>query len=226
MTMTLTGSAMPSQICLGPVQSFADRLCRVDALAKKQVRPRVDEERGFLLLRRRANGRDPPRLPVDVVESRSFDDPVLKVDPDHAQIEKTRDVIGQLAVIFTIPAFDVHGDGGVNGRRDPRDDLLSELDRDGLAVSVSLRLRDRPAACRDCLRTRLDDGFGTARIPCIVEQQGAPFTWSSAKRVAFSVWVISSSGTGPCGRGGENPKTATGAVRIFSNLPPIVGEAQ
>ena len=63
-------------VCLGPVQSFADRLCRVDALAKKQVRPRVDEERGSLLLRRRANGRDPPRLPVDVVEARALDNPV------------------------------------------------------------------------------------------------------------------------------------------------------
>src|SRR5260370_11981902 len=163
------------RVSLGPAQSFADRLCRVSALPKEQIRPRVDEEADALLPRRLANGYEPARLPVDVVEPGTLDHPVLEVDADYTQFEKTRDVSGQLSVIFARPAFEVPTDRRIDGRRDPRDDLLSELNRNGLAISVTLRLRDGPAACRDRLRARSDNGFRATRIPCVEQQQRHAF---------------------------------------------------
>src|SRR5215471_12948911 len=60
----------------------------------------------------------------------------------------------------------------VDGRDNPPDDLLGQPDRDGLAISVALRLGDRPTARRDRLSARFDNGFGAARVPRVVEQQG------------------------------------------------------
>jgi len=45
------------------------------------------------------------------------------------------DVIGQLA-IFTIPAFEVHSDREIDGRRYPRDDLVT-------ASSIGMALPSR-----------------------------------------------------------------------------------
>src|SRR5262249_2908608 len=109
-------------------------------------------------------------LPLEVVESRTFNDPVFKVDADYAQVEKTRDVVGQFALVFAIPAFEVHGHRDLDGRDNPPDDLLGQPDRDGLAISVALRLGDRPAASRDRLSTGLGNSFRATRIPCVVEQ--------------------------------------------------------
>ena len=77
----------------------------VAALGKKQIGPRIDEERHSLLLGRLANDGDAACLPLEVVESRTFNDPVFKIDADHAQVEKTRDVVGQFALVFAIPAL-------------------------------------------------------------------------------------------------------------------------
>src|SRR5215472_19117695 len=79
---------------LGSVEGFTKRLCRVAALGKKQVGPRIDEERHSLLLGRLANDGDAACLLLEVV---TFNDPVFKVDADHAEVEKTRDVVGQFA---------------------------------------------------------------------------------------------------------------------------------
>ncbi len=58
-------------VCLGPLQSFADRGCRISTLAKKQIRPRIDEQRDSLTLRRLANDCDPARLPIRYCKVRS-----------------------------------------------------------------------------------------------------------------------------------------------------------
>src|SRR5262249_45664794 len=92
-----------------------------------------------------------------------------KVDADHSRIEKTRDVVGQFAVVLAVATFEVRGDGHFDGRRDTADDLLGELDRDGLAVT--LRLRDGPAARCDRLSARSKNRFGAAGIPRIVKQE-------------------------------------------------------
>src|SRR5262245_26477508 len=192
MTITLTGSATPLQTrpisassrspemkkpdapaaAYASVEGFTKRLCRVAALGKKQIGPRIDEERHSLLLGGLANDGDAACLPLDVVESRTFNDPVFKVDADHAQVEKTRDIVGQFALVFAIPAFEVHSHRDVDGRDNSPDDLLGQPDRDGLAISVALRLGDRPTARRDHLSARFDNGFGAARVPRVVEQQG------------------------------------------------------
>jgi hypothetical protein len=59
----------------------------------------------------------------------------------------------------------------IDDRRDTRHNLLGESDRNGLAVAVALRLRDRPAARCDRLCARSENRFGAAGIPRIVEQQ-------------------------------------------------------
>src|SRR6516165_2589423 len=89
-----------------------------------QVSANTDEERHSLLLGRLANDGDAACLPLEVVESRTFNDPVFKVDADHAQVEKTQDVVGQFALGFAIPAFEVHGHSDVDSRDNPPDDLL------------------------------------------------------------------------------------------------------
>src|SRR6516162_7523034 len=111
----------------------------------KQVRPSIDEEPDAFLFSRPSNGRDPVRLAVDLIEPGAMYDPVFKVDADHAQIDKTQDVVSQLAVIFTIPAFEVRANWSVNGSGNPSDDMLDKVDWDDLTVSVTLRLRDGPA---------------------------------------------------------------------------------
>ena len=114
-------------------------------------------------------------MPFDCVEALTFDDAILEIDTDHAQIEKTRDIAGQLIVVIAVPAFEIDRNGEIDRRRDPRNDLLGELDRDGLAVAVTLRFRDGPAACGDRGRACFNNGFCTARIPRIVEQQRRAF---------------------------------------------------
>src|SRR5215510_6951133 len=129
-------TAFPGPIAIDDpsVEGFTKRLCRVAALGKKQIGPRIDEERHSLLLGRLANDGDAAFLPLEVVESRTFNDPIFKVDADYAQVEKTRDVVGQFALVFAIPAFEVHGHRDVDGRDNPPDDLLGQPDRDGLAI--------------------------------------------------------------------------------------------
>src|SRR5215475_13766883 len=164
-------TAFPGPIAIDDpsVEGFTKRLCRVAALGKKQIGPRIDEERDSLLLGCLANDGDAACLPLEVVESRTFNDPVFKVDADHTQVEKTRDVVGQFALVFAIPAFEVHGYRDVDGRGNPPDDLLGQPDRNGLAISVALRLGDRPTARRDRPSARFENGFGAARVPRVVE---------------------------------------------------------
>src|SRR5580692_12583764 len=78
----------------------------IPALAQEQVRPRVDEKSDGLILRDTADGCNPAGLPVDVVKPRPLDDPVLEIDADHAQSEKTGDIIRQFAVVLTISPFE------------------------------------------------------------------------------------------------------------------------
>jgi hypothetical protein len=69
-------------------------------------------------------------------------------------IDETRDVVAQLAIVFTASAFEVHGNRNLNSPGDPRDNLLGEPDWDGFAVPVTVCLRNRPAACRDRVERR------------------------------------------------------------------------
>jgi hypothetical protein len=197
------------------------------ALGKKQVGPRIDEERHSLLLGRLANDSDAACLPFEVVESRTSNDPVFKIDADHAQVKKTRDVVGQFALIFAIRAFEVHGHRDVDGRGNPPDDLLGQPDRDALAISVALRLGDRPTARRDRPSARFENGFGAARVPTRCSATGGlPSREARRNAQHFLLGSFHLPLQDRCGRHGENLKTASGAVRIFSNLPPIVGKAQ
>ena len=138
------------RVCVTPSQSCIDRLCWIPILAQKQVRPSIDEEPDAFLFSRPSNGRNPTRLAVDLIERGALDDPVFKVDADHAQIDKTQDVVSQLAVIFTIPALEVRANWNVNGNGNPSDDMLEEPDWDDLTGPVTLGRRDGPAACCDC----------------------------------------------------------------------------
>src|SRR4029077_15823545 len=142
---------------------------------QKQVRSRVDEEVDALLLGRRADGGDAPRLPGYRIKAGAFDDPVFEINPDYAQVEQTGNVLGKPALVLVVPALEVDGHGEVNRVHDPSDDLLYQTDRDGFAVSVALSLRDRPAAGRDGLRSRLRDRPGGAGVPGVVEQQRRAF---------------------------------------------------
>src|SRR5262249_7855197 len=153
------------------VESLSGSLRWVITMFKEQVGPRVDEELDALMLGCFADSGNPARLPVDIVETRALDDPVLEIDTNHARVEKARDVAGQFAVVLAVATFEVHADGHVDRRCDTPDDLFGELDRDGLAIAITLGLRDRPTARRNRLGARSENRFGAAGIPCIVEQQ-------------------------------------------------------
>src|SRR5262249_1482686 len=77
--------------------------------------------------------------------------------------------------VLAVATFEVHGDGRFDGGRDTLDDPLGELDRDGLAVAVALRLRHGPAAGRDRLCARLQNGVSGTRIPGIVQHEWRAF---------------------------------------------------
>ena len=88
----------PAGVRFGPVESLAHRMRRIAAGPETQIGPRVDEECHALLLRCCADGRDPTRLALDLAKSRAIDDPVLKVDADHAQIDQSRDTLHSTAL--------------------------------------------------------------------------------------------------------------------------------
>src|SRR5262249_37712609 len=138
-----------SRVSLGPLQRFGNSLGCVLTVFKKYVRARVDEQVDALLLCRFADRTEAPGLSVDSIKARAFDDPILEVDADHAQVDKTRNVVSKLDVVFAITALEIHGDRGIDARRDTPNDLLGEFDRDRFTVLVALRRRDRPTACRD-----------------------------------------------------------------------------
>jgi len=56
---------------------------------KENVRPRVDEQVDALLLCWIADRTQPPDLPVDAYKAGAFDDPILEVDANDAQVDKT-----------------------------------------------------------------------------------------------------------------------------------------
>src|SRR5262249_28287185 len=68
---------------------------------------------------------------------------------------------------------------------DPRDDLLDERKRNYFAVAVALRFRDRPAACGDRLRARIQDGFGAPSIPCVIEDYRLSFRVQVGETFSF-----------------------------------------
>ena len=86
-----TGDEVAGRAChrvgFGPVESLADSLRRVIAMFKEHIGPRVDEQLHALLLGCLADSGNPARLPVDIVETRALDDPVLEIDANNAQIE-------------------------------------------------------------------------------------------------------------------------------------------
>jgi hypothetical protein len=96
-----------------------------------------------------------------------------------------RDVVGQFAVVLGVATFEVHGDGHFDGRRDTAHNPLGELDRDGLAVAVTLRLRDGPAARCDRLCARSKNRFGAAGIPRIVKQERRAFHVQLGEALGF-----------------------------------------
>src|SRR6202008_2254591 len=91
---------------------------------------------------------------------------------DDAEVEQTRDVVGQRAVVVGVAALEVNGDGNVRGGSDARDDPLGEVERGGLAVPVAVRGGDGPTARRDRLRAGLDDRLRAARVPRVIEHHG------------------------------------------------------
>jgi hypothetical protein len=109
-------------------------------------------------------------LSVDAIKPGAFDDPILEVDANDAQVDKTRNVVRNLAVVCAIAALEVHGDRGIDARRDAPDDLLDEFDRDCFAVLVALRRSDRPTAGRDRFRAGLQNRSRATRVPRVVEQ--------------------------------------------------------
>jgi hypothetical protein len=122
---------------------------------KEHVRPRVQEQVNALLHRDFADRTEPSGLSVNAIKSRSFDDPILEVYANDAQVNETRNAVGQLSVVFAIAALEVDGDRSIDARCDAADDPLDEFNRDRFTILIALRSRDRPAASRDRFRASL-----------------------------------------------------------------------
>src|SRR5262249_18203371 len=122
-----------------------------------------------------ANSSDAVRLPVDRIEADTLHNAVFEVHPDHSQCEKTGYVFSQHGIVVAVSAFKVHGHRDLYRARDARHDLLAQSNRDGFGVPVALRLCNGPAAGRDSLCARIQNGLRGTRIPGIVQQEWSAF---------------------------------------------------
>src|SRR3954454_8459821 len=153
MTITLTGSATPSQMwpinassrklgmkkpdgsCGGigfrTVQSVVKRVCRVALLTQKQICPRIDKGVNALRSRSFTNGCDPPGVLVDWIEPGALNDAVFEIDPDDTEFKEAGHIFGQRTIVSLSPPFEVDGHRCIDRAYDARNDLLDECDRNG-----------------------------------------------------------------------------------------------
>ena len=151
---------------------FFEPVLRRDPAVEIHIAACVDEHRNPAGVRHRADRRDARALRLDGVQALALDDAVFEVDAHHTQVQQARDIVRDGRTVLGVATFGVYRDRHVGHLGDDaRGDLRQHIERQLLAIVITLRRCDRPTARGDDARARIADRARAAGIPRVVDEE-------------------------------------------------------